>query len=86
MSRRCITVAAFTGIVALGQTMVIVGGGIDLSVPWVMNSAAILVTASPQARTAALIWTVPLILRRSAASSAPSTASASRCCAFHRSS
>ena len=25
------------GIVALGQTFVIIGGGIDLSVPWVLN-------------------------------------------------
>ena len=55
-------VAAFTGIVALGQTMVIVGGGIDLSVPWVLNSAAILVTAFAGGSDAALLWAVPLIL------------------------
>ena len=36
--------AAFVGIVALGQTFVIIGGGIDLSIPWVLNSAAILMT------------------------------------------
>ncbi len=36
--------AAFIGIVALGQTFVIIGGGIDLSVPWVLNCAAILMT------------------------------------------
>ena len=36
--------AAFVGIVALGQTFVIIGGGIDLSVPWVLNCAAILMT------------------------------------------
>ena len=40
-----LTLAAFIGIVAIGQTVVIVGGGIDLSVPWILNSAAILVTA-----------------------------------------
>ena len=42
--------------------MVIVGGGIDLSVPWVLNSAAILVTAFAGGSDAALLWAVPLIL------------------------
>jgi ribose transport system permease protein len=57
-----ITLAAFTGIVAMGQTVVIVGGGIDLSVPWIMNSAAILVTALAHGQSWPLIWIVPLIL------------------------
>ena len=54
---RSLTVlAAFTGLVALGQTLVIIGGGIDLSVPWVLNSAAVLVTlmAGGPRRAAAL--------------------------------
>jgi ribose transport system permease protein len=33
--------AAFIGIAALGQTLVILGGGIDLSVPWVLAFGAI---------------------------------------------
>ena len=41
---RSSVLAAFIGIVALGQTFVIIGGGIDLSVPWVLNCAAILMT------------------------------------------
>ena len=40
--RSTVVLAAFVGIVALGQTFVIIGGGIDLSVPWVLNSAAII--------------------------------------------
>ena len=36
--RSIVVLAAFVGIVALGQTFVIIGGGIDLSVPWVLNS------------------------------------------------
>ena len=40
--------AAFVGIVALGQTFVIIGGGIDLSVPWVLNSAAIIMALRRQ--------------------------------------
>lgn len=35
-------VASFVGLVAAGQCFVILIGGIDLSVPWVLNAAAIL--------------------------------------------
>jgi ribose transport system permease protein len=57
-----ITLASFTGIVAIGQTVVIVGGGIDLSVPWILNSAAILVTGLAHGQNPPLFWIVPLIL------------------------
>lgn len=57
-----ITLAAFTGIVAIGQTTVIIGGGIDLSVPWIMNSAAILVTALAHGQNWPLLWIIPVIL------------------------
>jgi ribose transport system permease protein len=57
-----ITLASFIGIVAIGQTLVIVGGGIDLSVPWILNSAAILVTALAHGQNWPLVWIVPLIL------------------------
>jgi ribose transport system permease protein len=57
-----LTLAAFTGIVAMGQTVVIVGGGIDLSVPSILTSAAILVTALSRGQDLPLIWIIPLIL------------------------
>jgi len=57
-----VTLAAFIGIVAIGQTIVIIGGGIDLSVPWIMNSAAILVTALAHGQNWPLAWIVPLVL------------------------
>jgi ribose transport system permease protein len=57
-----ITLASFIGIVAIGQTLVIIGGGIDLSVPWILNSAAILVTALAHGQNWPLVWIVPLIL------------------------
>jgi ribose transport system permease protein len=41
-----LTVACFVGIVAAGQTFVILIGGIDLSVPWTLNAGAILMMAS----------------------------------------
>jgi ribose transport system permease protein len=54
--------AAFIGIVALGQTFVIIGGGIDLSVPWVLNCAAILVTLIAKGQNAPLLYAIPMIL------------------------
>ena len=47
--------AAFIGIVAIGQTFVIIGGGIDLSVPWVLNCAAILMTLMAQGQNQPLL-------------------------------
>ena len=41
-----LVVASFVGFVAAGQMFVILIGGIDLSVPWVLNAAAILLVTS----------------------------------------
>ena len=41
-----LVVASFVGLVAAGQMFVILIGGIDLSVPWVVNGAAILMVTS----------------------------------------
>lgn len=65
--RSTVVLAAFVGIVALGQTLVIIGGGIDLSVPWVLNSAAILMTLLCGGQDLPLLWVVPLILAGGAA-------------------
>ena len=48
-------------IAAIGQTIVIVGGGIDLSVPWTLNCAAVLLTALARGQDGPL-WIIPLIL------------------------
>ena len=60
--RSTVVLAAFVGIVAIGQTFAIIGGGIDLSVPWVLNSAAIIMTLLCAGQDAPLIWVVPLVL------------------------
>ncbi|MCX5577293.1 ABC transporter permease [Kaistia terrae] len=60
--RSTAVLAAFIGIVALGQTFVIIGGGIDLSVPWVLNSAAVLMTLLANSQDAPLLWIVPMLL------------------------
>ncbi len=44
--RAVLVVACFVGLVAAGQTFVILIGGIDLSVPWVLNAAAILMVVA----------------------------------------
>jgi ribose transport system permease protein len=60
---RTLTVlAAFIGIVAIGQTIVVIGGGIDLSVPWVLNCAAILMTLMAKGQNQPLLYAVPLLL------------------------
>jgi ribose transport system permease protein len=60
--RSTLVLAAFVGIVALGQTFVIIGGGIDLSIPWVLNSAAILMALLCNGQDLPLLWVVPLVL------------------------
>jgi ribose transport system permease protein len=64
--RSTVVLAAFVGIVALGQTLVIIGGGIDLSVPWVLNSAAVLMTLMAVGQDAPLAWVLPAVLAGSA--------------------
>lgn len=59
--------ASIIGIVALGQTLVILTGGIDLSIPYTLNSAAILLTLLTQGRDENLIWAIPVILVMAAA-------------------
>jgi ribose transport system permease protein len=54
--------AAIVGIAALGQTFVILTGGIDLSIPWTWNCASILLTSWSGAKDAELYWIIPAIL------------------------
>ncbi len=54
--------SAIIGIVAIGQTFVIITGGIDLSVAWMISIAAIMVTRLGGGGNEAMIWSVPLIL------------------------
>jgi ribose transport system permease protein len=60
--RSSLVLASFVGIVALGQTFVIIGGGIDLSVPWVLNCAAILMAALCAGQSLPLLWVLPLLI------------------------
>ena len=62
--RSIAVLAAFVGIVAIGQTFVIIGGGIDLSLPWVLNCAAVLVTLLSGGQDAPLALGDPAAARR----------------------
>ena len=54
--------ASFVGFVAAGQTFVVLIGGIDLSVPWVLNGAAILFVTTSLGRDSRTWWALPLAL------------------------
>lgn len=54
--------ASFIALVGLGQTFVIIGGNIDLSIPWTLNGAAVLVTTLAAGRDGPLLWIIPLLL------------------------
>ena len=60
--RQILVLATFIGIAGLGQTLVIISGGIDLSVPWALNGAAVLVTVLTGGRSAPAGWAIPLLL------------------------
>lgn len=60
--RSTVILAAFVGIVAIGQSFVIFGGGIDLSIPWVLNAAAIIMTFTAAGNDLSLLWVIPMVL------------------------
>jgi ribose transport system permease protein len=55
-------VASFVGLVAAGQCFVVLIGGIDLSVPWVLNAAAILLVTSSLGLDSRALYAVGLTL------------------------
>ena len=57
-----LVVASFTAIVAAGQTLVILVGGIDLSVPWVLNAAAAMLAVTAAGSDSRAVWAIPLTL------------------------
>ena len=54
--------SALIGIVAIGQTLAVITGGIDLSVAWMMTIGAYMVTNLTGSSDANLIWGIPLML------------------------
>lgn len=58
--------AAFVGIVALGQTFVILGAGFDLSIPWTLNAVATITTSLAAGQDGRLVWVLPLVFAMAA--------------------
>ncbi|GAC1394905.1 MAG: ABC transporter permease [Chloroflexota bacterium] len=57
-----LVLASFVGFTAAGQTFVILIGGIDLSIPWVLNAAAIILTTTSVGQDSRAWWVVPVVL------------------------
>lgn len=60
--RVMLVVASFTGFVAAGQMLVVLVGGIDLSIPWVLNGAAIVLTTASLGQSSRLPMAIALAL------------------------
>jgi ribose transport system permease protein len=54
--------ATFIALVAVGQLVVIVSGGIDLSIPWVLNGTSVLLTIFANGDNVRALWLFPLLL------------------------
>ncbi len=54
--------ASVIGLIALGQTFVIITGGIDVSIPWTVNCAAVFLTLFTGGHDAHLWYIIPLLL------------------------
>jgi ribose transport system permease protein len=57
-----IVLSSFLIILALGQGVVILTGGLDLSVPWVIGFCGILAAGFISGSNAASVWVIPLVL------------------------
>jgi ribose transport system permease protein len=60
-SRNILLQMVTLAIVAAGQTVVVISGGIDLSMPWMMTVTAILITYLTGGHDAALLWVLPTV-------------------------
>jgi ribose transport system permease protein len=54
--------ASVIAIVSLGQTLVILSGGIDLSLPWTLAGTAVMMTVLTQGQNGPAFWVIPLLL------------------------
>ena len=57
-----IITGGFIALVGVGQTFVIISGGVDLSIPWVLNAAAVFLTLWANGDSAKMVWIVPVLL------------------------
>lgn len=60
--RALVLQAAVIGLASMGQTLVIISGGADLSLPWTLTGAAIIMTMITQGENDKMIWAIPIVL------------------------
>jgi ribose transport system permease protein len=60
--RTILITASFTGFVGVGQTLCMLTGGIDLSIPFVLAGAALVTANLANGVTSRLTWVIPLVL------------------------
>jgi len=60
--RTILTLATFLAVLGLGQGLVILSGGIDMSVPWGMATAGIMLTSLSTGQDGPLVWVLPAIV------------------------
>lgn len=57
-----LVLTTFLAILGLGQGAVILTGGLDLSVPWIMTLCGVMLTGMAAGSDAAAVWAIPLVL------------------------
>ena len=62
-----LVLASFPAVIVLGQGAVILCGGLDLSIPWMIAFAGILFAGMSQGANKAMLWTAPSVLAAAAA-------------------
>ena len=62
-----LVLASLSAVIVLGQGVVIISGGLDLSIPWMITFAGVLLGGMSGGSNAALLWTVPAVLLIAAA-------------------
>ena len=62
-----LVLASFPAVIVLGQGVVILSGGLDLSIPWMITFAGILLAGMSRGSDGAMLWTVPTVLAVAAA-------------------
>jgi ribose transport system permease protein len=61
-TRTVVALAAFAAVAAFGQFIVVLTGGLDLSIPNVMTVAAVVLTGVSLGENSRLSWVLPLVL------------------------
>ena len=62
-----LVLASFPAVIVLGQGVVILCGGLDLSIPWMITFAGILFAGMSRGANGAMLWTAPTVLAVAAA-------------------